>query len=109
MLTYPFFAATRLNVNPDVTTAFLWIFAIILVGGMGYIAWIILSGMYRQKRTENELKQTMVFDEQESTLYYNNYQCKLTEQSLEFYVCKAAFDKPNEYHSDVDILYDAEK
>jgi hypothetical protein len=91
-------------IDPDITTAFVWVMGFGVAMLVGFLAWRFIIHA-RSKRTEKVKAEGEIwFDIQKSTLHKGSRQIAIPESSLEYYVCKLVFKDPEAYQTDLDIL-----
>lgn len=100
-----------LKVDQDITNIGLFFMGLLVVMGIGILAWHsvpILINRSRTKRTEKAKVEGQIwFDTYKSILHKGSKQVSIPESSLEYYVCKRVFNNPKVYQDDWDVLNDA--
>lgn len=113
MFSNSFFAVTQLNVDPDITKAGLFIYAVLFITAIGMILRHVIPAAFRSYREHRqyraEANRNIWFDIKRSVLHRNNCELELPENSLEYFVCKLVFEEPGEPQSDYNIIEAAEK
>lgn len=107
-----FFAATKLNVDPEVMSTITgitgFIFGAAILIGIGYSAWyfipIFLSKRKLNKAAKREAAGAIWLDTFESEIHYGYKKMYIEPKSFEYYICQIVFDIPTEYHNDLDIF-----
>lgn len=103
----------ELKVDQDITNISLFTMGMILVIGIGFIAWHsapTLIARSRNKRAEKIKAESKIwFDTHKSILHKGSKQVSIPESSLEYYVCKLVFDNPKVYQDDWDVLQAADE
>lgn len=113
MFYHSFFAATQLNVDPDITKAGLFIYAVLFLVMIGitlrYLAPAVYSSYKKHRQSKAEANRNIWFDIKKSVLYRDNRELEIPENSLEYFVCKLVFEEPDEPQTDYNIIEAAEK
>lgn len=104
MDSYQYFAAEKLNIEPDVTNFFLWIYAALFIALLVLIGKDMASSYIKMRRDKAESDKDLRFDSKESKLIRGSRELDIPENSLEYFVCKLVFESPTEYQSDTDVL-----
>jgi len=108
-----FFAATKLDIDPEVTNFFLWIYALIFIVTIAYTAKAAIPPLtahyLERRRSRAEANKHIWFDIKKSVLRRDNRELEIPENSLEYFVCKLVFEESHEPQTDYNIIEAAEK
>lgn len=95
-------------IDPDIEAFFMFLMALFGIGFIGIVLWFGISTLvpkYLNKRAEKiRADKTIWFDAKESVIHHGSRKLRITEDTVEHFVCKLVFSEPEEYHSDVSVL-----
>lgn len=113
MTYHQFFAATKLDVDPEVTNFFLWIYILIFIVAVVFTAKAAippLTAYYlERRRIRAEANKYIWFDIKKSVLRRDTRELEIPENSLEYFVCKLVFEETDKPQTDYNIIEAAEK
>lgn len=94
--------------DPEIEALFAFLMASFGVGFLGLVLWFVVSTLipkHLNKRVEKiKADKAIWFDVKESVIHRGPRELKITEDTVEHFVCKLVFGEPEEYHSDVSVL-----
>lgn len=100
-----------LKADQDITNIGLFFIGLLVVIGIGILAWHVVPVLFNRSRTKRAEKVRaegqIWFDTYKSILHKGSKQVSIPESSLEYYVCKRVFSNPKVYQDDWDVLNDA--
>lgn len=112
MENYTIFAAEKLNIDPDVTRAFLFVYGVLFVVLIGFIirhlAPLIYQWYMEKRANDKHLDNAIWFDEHDSELHIGRNKMRIEPKSFEYFVCTITFNAPSKYHDDLKVFNKAD-
>jgi len=107
MNTYFALNTPTIEVDPDINTIGLVVYALLILIAIGITLWHFMPVLYK-KRVEKNKQQTKVantisYNPKESQLSIGTNKKRIEPKSYEHFVCQITFSAPDEYHNDDDI------